>query len=594
PACGIDFYLGEGSKVEWDRSWLNMHRRGFSVAWLFCRRALVVAGVVCLVALSATPPAASGSLQPIGTRDLPTQQGESKPSAVGAPVQLDGRNVLEVRWGYKTFTPAARAAHISQLLKRLGDDPSAPALSVQPEAGTVDVMSGETLVAAVFDGDAKAAGVAKEALAQQWATAMQRAVDAYRAEHSLRLKLERLALVLLIIVICVAGLAVFRALARQLAKRAHAMLDDRAARTDKRFALFLSHERTHHLVQGTLNFTRFVLSLIVVWGSLRLLLSIFPSTRPFSEKMRESVLHPVQDFAKAFLASLPSLVFVVLVLIVTWYATRLIHFFFTRIREGEISLEGFRPVWAPTTDRLVNIALIILAVLVAYPYIPGAESPAFKGVSLFLGVLVSLGSTGLVANAVNGMSLTYLDAFEVGDLVKIGDVVGWITKMGMLTTRVRTRKNEIITIPNSVVMNKEIINYNKPGDEGVIVSSKVGIGYDAPWRQVEGMLLLAARRTRGVRANPAPFVLELSLNTFDITYEVNTYLEPGQLEYVVTAELNRNILDAFNEFGVQIMTPAYIADPQQDKVVPREQWHRPPATPLDASDATPGDSKAAD
>jgi small-conductance mechanosensitive channel len=572
--------------------WPKMHRRGHFAARLLYRRMLAVAALVCLIPVSAAPQAASGSPQRNGTPSLPSKQSESK--SIAASVQLDGRKVLDIRWGYKTFTAVARAERISRLLKGLADDSSTPQFSVQPEDATVDVMSGDTLVASVFDGDAKAAGLSKEELAQQWAAAMQRSVDAYRAEHSLRLKLVRLTLAVLLVVICVAVLAVFRWLARQLAKRAHALLDDRGAKTDKRFALFITHERTHQLVEGALKFTRFVLSLIVVWGSVRLLLSVFPSTRPFSEKMQESVLHPLREFAAALVASLPSLAFVVLVLIVTWYVTRLIHFFFTRIREGSIRLEGFRPVWAPTTDRLVNIALIILAVLVAYPYIPGAESPAFKGISLFLGVLVSLGSTGLVANAVNGMSLTYLDAFEVGDLVTIGEVVGWITKMGMLTTRVRTRKNEIITIPNSVVMDKAIINYNKPGEQGVIVSSKVGIGYDAPWRQVEGMLLLAARRTRGIRANPSPFVLELSLNTFDITYEINAHLAPGQLAYVVIAELNRNILDAFNEFGVQIMTPAYVGDPQHDKVVPREHWHQPPATPLNAPDTTPGDSKAAD
>jgi small-conductance mechanosensitive channel len=554
-----------------------MHRWGLFAARSLRRHVLAVGGMVCLATLS-----------------VGAQERVSQPSPVAASVQLDGRNVIEIHWGYKTFTPASRAERMSRLLKRLGDDASAPGLSVQTEESTADVMSGETLVAAVFDGDARAAGVSREELAQQWATAMQRAVDTYRVEHRLRLKVTRLGLAVLVILVCLAMLAVFRALTREIARRVKAKLGERAAKGDMRLALLLAHERTQKLVEGTLNFTRLVASLIVVWGSVRLLLSIFPSTRPLSEKMRESVLHPAQEFTTAFLADLPSLLFVALVLLVTWYLIKLIHFFFTRIREGAITVEGFRPVWAPTTDRLVNIGLIILAVLIAYPYIPGAESPAFKGVSLFLGVLVSLGSTGLVANAVNGLSLTYLDAFEVGDLVTIGDVVGWVTKMGMLTTRVRTRKNEIITIPNSVVMNKEIINFNKPGEQGVIVSSKVGIGYDAPWRQVEGMLLLAARRTSGIRATPAPFVLELSLNTFDITYEINAHMEPERLLYVVTAELNRNILDAFNEFGVQIMTPAYVADPQRDKVVPRDQWHQPPATLADAPDNKPGDSKAAD
>jgi small-conductance mechanosensitive channel len=155
---------------------------------------------------------------------------------------------------------------------------------------------------------------------------------------------------------------------------------------------------------------------------------------------------------------------------------------------------------------------------------------------------------------------------------------------------VRTRKNEIISIPNSVVTSKEIVNYDKPGQSGVIISSKVGVGYDSPWRQVEGMLKLAAGRTDGIRAQPEPFVLELSLNTFDVTYELNAHLEAGRLPFIVLAELNRNILDAFNEFGVQIMTPMYVADPQHDKVVARERWHAPPSQ----SDAGPGDSKAAD
>jgi small-conductance mechanosensitive channel len=537
---------------------------------------LAVAVLVCVVALSAAPQASSGT------------------QSAAASVQLDNRNVLEIRWGYKTFTPAARAARISHTLEELGKDPSVPHFSVQPEEVTVDVMSGETLVASVFEGDAKSAGVSKEQLAGQWAAAMQAAVDRYRREHSARLKLTRVALAVVLIAVCLAVLVVLRALAHRLAQLARTTLEERAARTDRRLALFITHERTQKIVVGVVNVARFVLSLWIVWSTVRLILSVFPSTRQFSDRMEESILVPIRHFVDALLASLPSLVFVILVVIATWYSTRFIHFFFSRVREGAITLKGFRPFWAPTTDRLVSIALAVLAVLVAYPYIPGAESPAFKGVSLFLGVLLSLGSTGVVANAMNGISLTYLDAFEVGDLVKIGDVEGWIMKMGMLTTRVYTRKNESVTIPNSVVMSKAIVNFHKPDQEDVIVSSKVGIGYDVPWRQVEGILKLAARRTRGITAAYEPFVLELSLNTFDITYEVNAHIEPGELLFIVSAELNRNILDAFNEFGVQIMTPAYMADPQQDKVVPRGRWYQPPATPTDDSDITPGDSKAAD
>jgi small-conductance mechanosensitive channel len=568
----------------------------FADYWLRCRRAAATVALAFLataisVPAAPAPQAGAQSQQRPAATTTPASGGNA---AEGAPVLLDGKQVLRVRWGYKTFTPASRAANISSKLKHVADNLAAARLSVQPEDATTDVMSGETLIAAVFDGDAKAAGASKEEVAQQWASAMQQAVDGYRSEHSLRLKLTRIVLALLTILICVAVLAIVRELTRNLTQRATTTLREGAARADQRLAFFLAHEQTHNLVSRTFTVTRMIVSLAILWVSLHLLLSIWPSTRPLSERMSESVLRPIRAFGAAFLASLPSLIVVVLILVVTWYAIRLVHFFFSRIRQREITLEGFRPAWAPATDRLVTITLVILALLVAYPYIPGSESPAFKGISIFLGVLVSLGSTGLVGNAVTGVSLTYVDAFDIGDLVKIGEVVGWVTKMGMLTTRVRTRKNEIITIPNSFVVSKEITNFNKPGDHGVIITSKVGIGYDAPWRQVEGMLKLAARRTPGIRPAPEPFVLELSLNAFDITYELNAYLEAGQLLHVVLAELNRNILDAFNEYGVQIMTPAYVADPQRDKVVPPDQWNQPPATSADVPDTSSGESKAAD
>jgi small-conductance mechanosensitive channel len=558
-------------------------------------RFLTIVALVCFTSFTAA--ALHAFAQP--PQPSPPLTGQTAPPNPGQ-VLLDGRPVFEVRWGYKTFTPDSRAAHISERLKVLGNDPAAPRLTVQPEDVTVDVMSGENLVASVFDGDAKTAGIDKEQLAQQWASAMQRALDGYRAQHSVRLRIMRVLLGLLVIVGSAAALTLVRAVMRRLAARVEARLLEHAGRADRRVAIFLGHPRTRDYVARAFTAGRLVLSLVVLWFGLRLLFFVFPATRWLSELMHQSLFGPLHAFASSLLESLPSLIFVFLVLVVTWYVIRLVHFFFGRIRDRDITIEGFRPIWATTTDRLLTFGLIILGVLIAYPYIPGSQSPAFKGISLFLGVLVSLGSTGMVANLVTGISLTYVDAFEIGDLVKIGEVIGYITKMGILTTRVRTRKNEIITLPNSLVAGKEVVNYSKMSQSGLIIASKVGIGYDAPWRQVEGMLKLAAVRTSGVRRDPEPFVLELSLNTFDITYELNAYIGEGELPYIVLAALNRNILDAFNEFGVQIMTPAYVMDPRDAKVVPRDQWRIPPSSPSDSVSATPGPepesggSKAAD
>ena len=209
---------------------------------------------------------------------------------------------------------------------------------------------------------------------------------------------------------------------------------------------------------------------------------------------------------------------------------------------------------------------MILAVLIAYPYIPGSESAAFKGVTLFLGVLVSLGSTGLVSNLVSGIMLTYMDAFQVGDMVMIGEESGYVVKKSVLTTQLRTRTNRVITIPNANVLTNRVVNLTSPDSRGLVVTSTVGIGYEVAWRQVEALLKLAASRTPGVRSSPEPFVLERALDQFSVTYEINAYLEHGVRLYLAEAELNRNILDAFSDAGVQIMTPSYEGDPEQPKV----------------------------
>jgi small-conductance mechanosensitive channel len=223
--------------------------------------------------------------------------------------------------------------------------------------------------------------------------------------------------------------------------------------------------------------------------------------------------------------------------------------------------------------------LIVLAVLISYPYIPGSRSAAFQGISIFLGLLLSLGSTGLVANLVTGIMLTYMDAFRPGDLIKVGEFMGRVQRVSMLTTQLQTRKNEIVTIPNSLMLAHEVTNLSCLGEKKLIVSSSIGVGYDVPWQQVESLMKLGASRTPGVNRSVESFVYTLSLNQFDITHEVNVFLEEGASYWETRSELNRNVLNAFNEYGVQIMTPAYEGDPEQAKVVPQDRWFSAPASP---------------
>jgi small-conductance mechanosensitive channel len=230
------------------------------------------------------------------------------------------------------------------------------------------------------------------------------------------------------------------------------------------------------------------------------------------------------------------------------------------------------------TYRIARLLIVAFSLVVAYPYIPGSESAAFKGVSVMLGVLFSLGSSSVISNVIAGYSMTYRRAFRRGDRIKVGDVIGEVVEPRVLVTTLRTPKNEIVIVPNTEILNNSVINYSAMArDTGLILHTTVGIGYETPWRQVEAMLLLAAARTQGLKREPPPFVLQRALGDFCVTYEINVYTNDASSMLRQYSALHANILDVFNEYGVQIMTPAYEGDPAEPKVVRTSDWYAAPA-----------------
>jgi small-conductance mechanosensitive channel len=252
--------------------------------------------------------------------------------------------------------------------------------------------------------------------------------------------------------------------------------------------------------------------------------------------------------------------------------------FFTGIERGRIRLANFDREWSRPTYKIVRLLIISFAVVVAYPYIPGSSSDAFKSVSIFLGVIFSLGSSSIMANIIAGYTITYRRPFKIGDRIQIENLTGDVIDRTTLATRLLSLKNEEIVIPNSVVLNSHVINYTTEVDsKGLILHTSVSIGYEVPWRQVEAMLLLAAERTKGINSKPKPFILQKSLGAFAVSYELNVYCKDASRMTEFYSELHRNILDVFNEYNVQIMTPNYERDTSEPKVVPKEKWYEPPA-----------------
>jgi small-conductance mechanosensitive channel len=284
---------------------------------------------------------------------------------------------------------------------------------------------------------------------------------------------------------------------------------------------------------------------------------------------------------------LPNIFYIAAIVLITRYALRGVHALFSAVGDGAITFKEFHRDWAEPSYKIVRVLLLAFAAVVVFPYLPGARSDAFKGVSLFLGVLFSLGSSSAIGNMVAGVVLTYTRAFQIGDRVKIGETIGDVTEKTLLVTRVRTIKNVEITIPNGTVLGAQVVNYTTlAATRGLILNTAVTIGYDAPWRTVHELLIAAAARTEHLAPEPAPFVLQTSLDDFYVTYEINAYTARADLMAVIYSRLHENIQESFNAAGVEIMSPHYGAlrdgNPTTIPVDHRGGEYRAPAFHVDA------------
>ena len=325
------------------------------------------------------------------------------------------------------------------------------------------------------------------------------------------------------------------------------------------------------------------LELVIIYATIGVVLRRFPYTRPWGESMRRFLLSIVQDLGLGVANAIPGLLTVVVIFFIARFLTRLIGFFFNAIEQGRVTLRYIYPETAQPTRRLLTLLLWVFAIILAYPHLPGSQTDAFKGVSVFLGLMVTFGSSGLVNQIMSGFMITYSRALRVGDYVRVGDVEGSVTHLGVLSTKVTTLRREEVTIPNAVVVAQTTTDYSRSSEiDGVFTPTSVTIGYDTPWRQVQALLLLAAERTAGLRSDPKPVVLQTSLEDFYVKYTLWVSLERQQSRLTTLHALHANVQDLFNEYGVQIMSPNYVLDPAAPKVVPKQNWFAAPACPAPA------------
>jgi small-conductance mechanosensitive channel len=272
------------------------------------------------------------------------------------------------------------------------------------------------------------------------------------------------------------------------------------------------------------------------------------------------VLEPVQRVVLSVVHYVPNLLTIFVIYFFTTYAVRFLRFLAGEVAAGKLVIDGFYPDWALPTFNLLRFALYVFMFIVIFPYLPGSDSPVFQGVSVLLGFIISFGSTSAIGNVIAGIVITYMRPYKVGDRVKIGDVTGDVLEKTLLVTRLRTIKNEDVTIPNSNILSGHTVNYTAAAShEGLILHTGVTIGYDVPWPQVHALLLAAARATEGVEATPAPFVLQTSLDDFYVAYQLNAYTQLPHRQAGLYSLLHQHIQDEFARAGVEIMSPHYRA-----------------------------------
>jgi small-conductance mechanosensitive channel len=321
-----------------------------------------------------------------------------------------------------------------------------------------------------------------------------------------------------------------------------------------------------------------LLALLVLYDWLGFVLKRFPYTRPWGEALFDNLFAVLGRLATGVAGALPGLFFAALIFYLTHVLTRAVRAFFAGVEAGRIPVAWVDDVTARPTSRLINAVIWLFAFVAAYPYIPGTSSEAFKGIGVFVGLMLSIGSSGIVNQAVSGLMLMYTRAMRPGEFVKIGETEGTVKSVGFVNTRIETLRHEEVSIPNAVVAATVTHNYSRlAGDGGVSVPTKLTIGYDAPWRQVQSMLLLAAERTQAISREVPPRVLQTALLDFYVEYTLLVRVADPAKRLTMLGELHGHIQDVFNEHGVQIMSPNYEADPAEPKLVPPEKWYSPPA-----------------
>ena len=521
-------------------------------------------GLFCLVLLLTLSP-----ILRIAAQNNPAKQGQETPlETLGEvfPVMLDNQELFTIRQGIGSFSAQERAKSITARIEKIADDdvlsPEDLTIKIDPEDKNPSIILGDTVIATITSKDAKLHAVSQEVLAERALAKIKAAIVSYRQERQPGKLLKDVALTVSATLSTVLIFWAMIFISSRVFPQIQRLITSLVPGVGFQNFEIISSRTIGIFSLRVLQFIRTLIILTILYFYLTFILRLFPWTRKFGDGFLQYFFSALEVFSQEIAKYLPNIFIILLVVFITHYLLRAIRPFFTALERENLVIHGFYPDWAKPTYNLLSLLIIALAIVIAFPYLPGFNSPAFQGVSVFLGVLFSLGSTSAIANVVGGIILIYTRSFQLGDKISIGDVIGDVIEKGLLVTRIRTPANRIITIPNSSLLNTNVINFSvsqREFKQPLILQTTVTLGYDLPWRKVHATLKEAALATKFIVSEPAPFVLQTSLDDFYVSYQLNAYTDhPSKMVYIYS-ELHQNIQDKCNEVGIEIMSPHYKA-----------------------------------
>jgi small-conductance mechanosensitive channel len=478
-----------------------------------------------------------------------------------AAVIVKGKRLFAVFTSHESLNPKQRVENASNILRQLASDPNFDVASIKTaeSADGTSILAGDKLVVTVTNADAKAAGDRSSSqLARDYAAKIRLALAERIQETSSQSIAQGLAMSAGLTVLLVLCFAVIARSGSYLCQRVRNWEGVRLKGIRIQKAELLGPKSMTELVLSGIKLFQFILFvLLILCYSFQILLQ-FPTTQGTAKAIVANALVPLSDIGEEVLAYSPSLLVLLFIFVASYALVSFSAFFFSAVSDRSITLADFDPDWGEPTYKIVRFLIIALGMMIALPYVPGWESPAFKQIGLILGILISLGSTGAVSHVIAGTVLTYTNAFKIGERVRIGDVTGDVVEKTLFVTRLSTPKNEIVSIPNNNVLSAHITNYSHQGKRGnLILYTSVTIGYDVPSKQVDELLRSAAEECSYVLKEPAPFVLQTALNDFHVSYELNAFTNDAQRIPKTYSEIHEKIRDKFDAANVEIMSPHY-------------------------------------